>query len=458
MGAEKMASNFSFPEMKAAQIAEALHSYGIAPNANLRAEDIASPHPNLLPAVLSLFLVTIAGEDLDQQLGFEALEALDNPEHHLGALRAMRLYQKAREFLESIRFGGFTLRDLLRPDPLRVRLVLSAIINYLHFRDDRLSLLQPIVDEFPDSDERGAELRARIAEHQKTIEDLKRKEQMEEPIIQQLEAEVNSLKQKIQEYNKQQMALRGKAKVIEDRKEGILSKVSQADFELMKQTQENSKLLSKVVQSPEKLQRALEEKKAARAELKNLEKMMMQNVQEKNNTLEMYTKSCEKLLKHSSRISALQEQTNAAKIAEKEVKAFKVKISDQSVEMLALDAKSAEGQRKAHETEEHLKAKEKERDQRIADNNLKMAALKSEVEQKLKCFEDRESKLEEDVAKSADLCSQADSAGVAARKKQEEIYAKFEVVSEAINHYMDTTDHSVKQVEVGKDASRDTAA
>ncbi|XP_062225151.1 uncharacterized protein LOC133923883 [Phragmites australis] len=30
--------------------------------------------------------------------------------------------------------------------------------------------------------------------------------------------------------------------------------ISQADFELMKQTQENSELLSKVVQSPEKLQ------------------------------------------------------------------------------------------------------------------------------------------------------------------------------------------------------------
>jgi kinetochore protein Nuf2 len=180
--------------MTAADIAEALHSYGIAPNANLRSEDIGKPAPDLLPSVLSLFLVNIAGyvlntpnpppspctplwvwpefdprsgfrsDDLDQQLGFEALAALDNPEHHFEGIRVMRLYQRSRQFLESIQFQGFTLRDLLRPTPRRVVHVLSALINYLHFRQEKIALLQPVVDEFPDSDERRTELKARIAE------------------------------------------------------------------------------------------------------------------------------------------------------------------------------------------------------------------------------------------------------------------------------------------------------
>ena len=56
-----MASTFSFPEMTPAQLAEALHTFGIAPTANLRAEDIATPQPDLLPGVLSLFLATVVG-------------------------------------------------------------------------------------------------------------------------------------------------------------------------------------------------------------------------------------------------------------------------------------------------------------------------------------------------------------------------------------------------------------
>ena len=49
---------------------------------------------------------------------------------------------------------------------------------------------------------------------------------MEEPMAQQLEADVNALQQKVQVYNKQQLALRAKAAAISDKKEEIDMKVS----------------------------------------------------------------------------------------------------------------------------------------------------------------------------------------------------------------------------------------
>ncbi len=52
-----------------------------------------------------------------------------------------------------------------------------------------------------------------------------------------------------------------------------------------------------------------------------------------------------------------------------------------------------------HEMEEHVKAKEKKKDQIVADENQKLAALSSEVEWKLKCLEPRERKVEETIAK-----------------------------------------------------------
>ena len=60
---------------------------------------------------------------------------------------------------------------------------------------------------------------------QKVKENHASKEQMDEPAVQQLQAEVNALKQKIQEYNTKQLALRGRAKSIDEKKEGILAKV-----------------------------------------------------------------------------------------------------------------------------------------------------------------------------------------------------------------------------------------
>ena len=60
---------------------------------------------------------------------------------------------------------------------------------------------------------------------QKVKEDHAYKEQMDEPAVQRLQAEVNALKQNIQEYNTKQKALRSRAKSIDEKKEGILAKV-----------------------------------------------------------------------------------------------------------------------------------------------------------------------------------------------------------------------------------------
>uniref|UniRef100_K4ACS6 Kinetochore protein Nuf2 N-terminal domain-containing protein n=1 Tax=Setaria italica TaxID=4555 RepID=K4ACS6_SETIT len=305
-----MATNFSFPEMTPAQIAEGLHSYDIAPNPNLRAEDIAKPQPELLPNVFSLFFTNVVGDNPpDEQLGFDELLVLENPEHHLQAMALRRIYRKARDFLDSIYFGGLTLRDFLRPHPRRIIDILSALVNYLHFRQEKLDVLKPISQEYFEREDQLTELRARVAELQKAKTEHAYNEQMEEPVVQQLQAEVNTLRQKIQEYNTHQLALR------------------------------------------------------------------------------------------------------------------------------------------IHETEVRLKAKEKERDQRIEENKQKMTTLKSEVESELKCLADREREIEEKIAKAADLCSQSDSVEVAGRKKREEIYATFEQVCETANMYMDGIDRSRKEVD-----------
>ncbi|KAM0822779.1 hypothetical protein ACQ4PT_071288 [Festuca glaucescens] len=458
-----MASGFGFPLLSSAEIAESVVQFGIAPVANLRPEDIAKPQPDLLPAILARFLASFVdapGDDDDGQLGFSDLAGLDNPEHHLEAIRVLRLHNKSRAFLESIQFKDFTLADLLRPTPRRVVEVLSALINFLFYREEKLTLLQPIVNEVPDYHERTVELKARIAELQKEIADHELAEQMEEPMAQQLEADVNALQQKVQVYNKQQLALRAKSSAITDKKEEIHRKITQADFELTKHAQENSKLRSKLVKSPEKVQRALEEKKSVRAKLKESEKTAMQNVQEKTATLELLNKAHEKLAKQHTKIQDVQEQLAAAKTVEKEVKARKAKLNDESLTVRSFDAQIIEWQGKVHEMEERLKTKVKERNQIIADENQKLGALKSEIECKLQCLEPREKKVEAMIAKASKLCSEAASVRTAATSEQQKIRAKFDNILKAFNTYMDNINPFLERLEeVGRQpAEEDSSA
>ncbi|VAI43204.1 unnamed protein product [Triticum turgidum subsp. durum] len=415
-------------------------------------------------------------EPLKVTLGNVALarwvQVLDNPEHHEEAIRLLRLYSKSQAFLESIHYRDLTLADFTHPTPRRVVEVLSALINFLLYRHDKTELLQPIVSESSDYHERDLELKVSLVQVQKEIADHELAEQMEEPMAQQLEVDVNALQQKVQVYNKQQLALRAKAAAISDKKEEIDMKVkykqlcvvvvqsiepcafgvssiliTQADFELTKHAQENSKLRSKLVKSPEKVQRALEEKKSARAKLKESEKIATQNAQEKTGTLEIRNKAHEKLVKQHSKIQDVHEQLAAAKTVEKEVKTRKAKLNDESVSVMSFEAQIVEWKGKVHEMEERLKAKVKERNQIIADENQKLGALSSETEVKLQCLEPREKKVEAMIAKASKLCSETASARTSATAQQQKIHAKFNNIVKAFNTYMDSVDPFLERVE-----------
>ncbi|KAI5007615.1 hypothetical protein ZWY2020_054781 [Hordeum vulgare] len=417
-----MESGFVFPILSPVVIAEQLSQYGIAPVANLRPENIANPQPDLLPGVLARFFdsfVDAPGDGEDGLLRFSDLEVLDNPEHHAEAIRALHLYIKSQAFLDSIKFKDFTLADFTRPTPDRVVVVLSALVNFLLYREEKL---------------------------QKEITDHELAAQMEEPMAQQLEADVNALQQKVQVYNKQQLNLRAKAAAINDKKEEIHRKITQADFELTKHAQENSRLMSKLVKSPEKVKRVLEEKKSARAKLKESEKIAMQNDQEKSAALEIRNKAHEKLTKQHSKVQHVHEQLVAAKTVEKEVKARKAKLNDESVSVMSFDALIVDWQGKVHEMEERLKGKVEERNQITADENQKLGALSSEIEGKL-CLELREKKVEAMIAKAWCLCREAASVKTASMAEQQKSRAEFDNIVKEYNAYMDSFNPFLEQVE-----------
>jgi kinetochore protein Nuf2 len=134
------------------------------PPGTKRAVASSSSSSSSSPLARSPAWISPRDDDDDGQLGFSDLAGLDNPEHHLEAIRVLRLHTKSRAFLDSIQFKDFTLADLLRPTPRRVLEVLSALINFLFYREEKLNLLQPIVNDIPDYHQRTLDLKARIAE------------------------------------------------------------------------------------------------------------------------------------------------------------------------------------------------------------------------------------------------------------------------------------------------------
>ncbi|XP_042471252.1 kinetochore protein NUF2 homolog [Zingiber officinale] len=440
-------STFSFPERPVSEIINWLAETGIA---SLKPEDLAKPSADLVTAIYSNFLsfVDPLNEDSNSQIAFDALQFLENPDHHVDAIRIHNLYRQIKKMLSSIRFESFNLRDLIKPEPKRTMQILSTIVNFILYREEKLRMLQPIVDQFPAYEERRAELDAKIDELNQLILDHEVRRQTEESAVQQLNAEVKELRQTIQNYNKQQVSLKIMAKSIKEKTDAINEKISKADFELVKNAQENSKLSSKLVQSPDKLRRALEEKKSYLADLKNSQRLANQSVHEKTLTMEVYSKAYEKLAKHLSRMQALQEQVNSTKTLEKQVKALKAKRSDDEASIMALDAKIVEKQCKLKESEELIKVSEKERDDRCAEETQRLNQVRAEIEWKLQCLEPREKKVEAMVSEAATLRSEAEQVRQTGKAEQQEIFSKFEEIIQEFKNYLNVMDPMVERLKV----------
>lgn len=70
-------------------------------------------------------------EQFHDQVDFDALERLENPEHHVESVRFLNLFDKIRQVLAAVECPRrFTLKDLLKPESDRTETFISAILNF----------------------------------------------------------------------------------------------------------------------------------------------------------------------------------------------------------------------------------------------------------------------------------------------------------------------------------------
>ncbi|CAL5434484.1 unnamed protein product [Camellia sinensis] len=393
-------SKFEYPRLARAEIIGFLSDAQIA---TLSDADLRNPNPDFILDLYTKILIHLDSLPEDHgQIDFTALSHLDNPDLHVDSVRTINLFRKIKEVLSAVDCPKkFSLKDLIKPEADRTELFLSAIVNFCIYRETKMNLLSPIVDDLTLIDEQRHELEGRISQLNSEIAEHNESREREMPLVQDVDGKVKELRQTIPCLNNHQMSLKASIRKMKEKAKEMDDKISNAEFVLVQSVQENANLRSKIVQSPDKLQwtlRALEEKKAVRIEAKNAEKAAMQSFQEKTAILEVYTKACKKMSKNLTQMQTIQEQVNSAKTIEKDVKVLKVKQSDEEMIDKSLEAKLVERQGKVEQLDEIRKQLEKERDFRCEEATKELNNVKLEVESMRCDLESRQAKIAAVVA------------------------------------------------------------
>lgn len=420
--------------------------------ANISEADLLHPNPDFICNLYNHILLHMntLHEDEDQ-VEFEALEKLESPDYHVHTVPVINLYNRIQQLVAAVDCPRvFTPKDLIKPEAERTELFLSALLNFLLHRDTKLNLLKPIGDDLDLFEERKLAAESRISELNAEIAECEELRASELPHVQELNSKIKELHQTISNLNKHQMNLKTDIKQLKEKVKVMDEKISDAEFALVQSVQENANLRSKIVQSPDKLQRALEEKKLVQIDVKNAERAVMQAFQDKSATLEAYSKAHKKLSKHFAAMQAVQDQINSAKSVDKDVKVLKSKLSDQEVAIKSLEAELVALESRVDQLKEMKRQVEKEKALSHEDATKELNNLKLDVESKRRELEQRHRLVESLVSQADALISRKKIAEEETEAKMQKLYHKCEEIVTEFNNYSKVISDSVVASEAGQ--------
>ncbi|RUS27143.1 hypothetical protein BC938DRAFT_483658 [Jimgerdemannia flammicorona] len=131
---------YSFPIMKPQDILECLNDMQIP----FTEEDLSKPTSNKMQLVYEAFMDIVMGVTSEQyeQPVQRVLEELEYPDLHADAVSLMTFLRQLRKLMRDVGVEDIGLRDVIKPEPARVRKIISAIINFAKFREERMGVFE----------------------------------------------------------------------------------------------------------------------------------------------------------------------------------------------------------------------------------------------------------------------------------------------------------------------------
>eukprot|EP00854_Cymbomonas_tetramitiformis_P018737 gene18737-22376_t len=212
------------------------------------------------PEIASLFLFR---EELQQPV-FEAVDALEFPALHEESIGTLAFNRALTDLVLSAGIHDFALKDLYKPESGRTRRILSAVINFAKFREEKVQAYEELRENSDATQERYAQLQEanltlicsgwNVPMFMINCLDTDQTKAQE---VDQLERETAELAAKIAALNKEHTGLTTELESLKATDNELSDKVAKEKSHVDSAHQEAQRLRGQIVQSPDRLQRAL---------------------------------------------------------------------------------------------------------------------------------------------------------------------------------------------------------
>ncbi|KAJ3307218.1 kinetochore-associated Ndc80 complex subunit nuf2 [Kappamyces sp. JEL0829] len=156
-----------------------------------------------------------------------------------------------------------TLRDILAPTPKRTRLILSALINFCKFRQERMVLFEECTDRTEALIRRRDELEGKLQDLTDKVNSVRLARAEQQPLVQELRKLTSALAADLRELKKAQTALAQDMDQLKLEKSKIAEKLTNNSFLITNVKQDCARLSSRIVSDPAKLLQTIQDMNAS---------------------------------------------------------------------------------------------------------------------------------------------------------------------------------------------------
>lgn len=184
------------------------------------------------------------------------------------SVRLILLHRGAYEFFLICGVNDFTLMDIMRPEPQRIRRILSAVVNYARFREENSVECEKLVSISEGNLERLKGVQNENSRLSNQINDLKYKIEANETdegnkkaTLKQINTYNLKLENELKKLKKNQEILTLEHSKYKDEKRRLIEKLEDHNYLIMESNKELDKLKSYLLSNPEILTKIIEDLK-----------------------------------------------------------------------------------------------------------------------------------------------------------------------------------------------------
>ncbi|RIB11405.1 Nuf2 family-domain-containing protein [Gigaspora rosea] len=359
----------------------------------------------------------------------------DRPELYFEPMKMRAIYKRMKKVMVAIGMDQFSFYDVLRPEVNRLRIFLSAAINFIRFREDQLQLFNEYEKQSEDLMKQNEELSERYKMLFEKVERSKKKRIEDEIEIKEYVQENASLMNSMRELKKKQTGLLNEIASLKSMKAEAEEKMNNTQFLVITAKQVLEKLKSRIVVNPEKLKQTIEEMNQTMSKEKDAMLGLGKKVRDIQSKVDILSIVEEEIAACNKILDEVLNQRNKCEKTNKDLRDLQEEIENKRQHSRELQKKEQILSRQKQNLEDRIQRQREKHKQRVIETEKKIEALQVEYDRILEERKDSELKAAQQKKIYDEMSAKCTDLFQTWNKEKTEIESEFKALKDRIEGY-----------------------